>query len=361
VCVCVYSTSSANAATTPSTGNSTTLSFLNVRWLYPKRANLVSEPLFSVCSLVGLAECKLSGNDPPKLKEWLVGLVPRFHIHACPGPSKRSGGLVVLSQRDAGWHVTFSKRNGIEVAKADNNAESVYYVYHNGSVKKHHVQSLLKEIYSSSTTKRVVVMGDLNDENIGDEYAGFYSQQRMPTRFGSATATSLDVVLSNFALAAHVYPVPYSDHSAVWACVPPILRGGGNNETSSSPGAKTSTSTIRRRGKATGRTKHTEAYEQKKLNQKKARVKKDPRTPEQKVADRRDANTRRMAKERNAAKHDVQLLVPIDQTKTHEEWWHSLFDHRDESSNDRQPQVTVNHVFNASNDCHDLPKDIFTQ
>jgi len=72
-----------------------------------------------------------------------------------------------------------------------------------------------------------------------------------------------------------------------------------------------------------------------------------------------------MEKKRNAAKQDAQLLVLTDQTQTHKEFWLSLLDQRDESSNDRQPQVAnhlVEGVFNTSNDCfQDWPEDIFTQ
>jgi hypothetical protein len=312
----------ANTTAAHVTSSPPLIAYLNVARLFTKRANVVSEPLFGVAELVGLAECKLNAKDVKRVKTtWLRGLADRFDIYAKPGRSKNSGGMVVLARRAAGWHVSFSASYNIEVATARRGAQAVFYIYRPPSVPERHLLQLLREIRLTYENIALVIMGDLNKENLSelDAYADLRLHLQLPTRFGPGTASCLDCILSNVALAgSHVYPIPYSDHSAVWCQLDTPMRGGANTEDSSDCASHPA---VRRRGKAKAiavqRTPEQElAYTLKKKGQREKYVKKDLRTQEQKAADRKDAERLRLSRRKDNFRNPApscQATVPQHQ------------------------------------------------
>eukprot|EP00732_Lithocolla_globosa_P000252 Lithocolla_globosa_v1_NODE_62_length_7247_cov_17.118503.p1 type:complete len:1467 gc:universal NODE_62_length_7247_cov_17.118503:2368-6768(+) len=190
--------------------------YLNVDNLRTKQDNVTHDAAFMNVSAVCFAECKVSGL--PSVQTILAPFSHDYNLHFLPGTSSSSGGLSLLTHKQlTDVVVTLERRYNIEMARLCYPTGNLVFMYRLPSVAISRLKALLLEL-REELPGRLVIMGDLNVElSTTDIFQGFHSNQQLPSRFASDdVASCLDVVLSTRTVECHLYPIPYSDHSAVW-------------------------------------------------------------------------------------------------------------------------------------------------
>eukprot|EP00732_Lithocolla_globosa_P000395 Lithocolla_globosa_v1_NODE_116_length_6153_cov_4.854870.p2 type:complete len:385 gc:universal NODE_116_length_6153_cov_4.854870:3565-4719(+) len=189
--------------------------YLNIDRLHLKCDNVLSDDAFKDVSAICFAECKLKADDD--VNKILSLFDSQYKIFPGPRKCNSSGGLVVLLRKHLPWTVMFDSKYNIEFARLTCMNRHFIFMYRLPSIPISRLKQLCLELRDLHDS--VTIIGDLNVElSTLDKFAGFYSNQRLSSRFASNdVASCLDVVLSdNPTRPCHLYPIPYSDHSAVW-------------------------------------------------------------------------------------------------------------------------------------------------